>query len=59
MKKRYMIEYVVRTYVEAIDTDQARDISSRLLDEMEGRGQLAHECAMLDVFELDENGDMI
>lgn len=54
-----MIEYVVRTYVEANDTDQARDISSRLLDEMEGRGQLAHECAMLDVFELDENGDMI
>lgn len=54
-----MVEYIVRTYVHADDTDQARNLSSRMLDEQEARGELARECVELDVFELDEEGNMI
>lgn len=59
MKKYYMVEYIVRTYVHADDRDKARDLSARMLDEKEARGELASECAELDVFELDEEGNMI
>lgn len=59
MSNYYMVEYIVRTYVHADDTDQARSLSARMLDEKEARGELASECAELDVFELDEEGNMI
>jgi len=59
MTKFYMVEYIVRTYVHADDSDQARELSARMLDEKEARGELARECVELDWFELDEEGEMI
>lgn len=54
-----MIEYIVRTYVHADDRDMARDLSARMLEEQDARGDLASDCEELDVFELDEEGNML
>ena len=57
--KKYMIEYIVRTYVEAEDSDQARALSARMLDEQDERNTLSRECEMLDWFEMNDEWEMI
>ena len=57
--KTYMVEYIVRTVVEAENADMALEVARRALEEMEARNELARECEDPQAFELDEEGNMI